>query len=223
MKTQKSIYQIIKPILFTAAFVQAFALQALSYEADSYSGYDSIVKELTSSTYSNKSINTSTEMIKFHAGLGVLTSRLSMNLPKGLPSLKTLRGFEARFGIDLFSPNWVAETAVRTFNPEEFADAELSMREFDLLLLYTAAIDRPIHFNIGGGMSARYLDISGGTISEQFARKNTTPASVLTTGLHAFLTPGLSIGAQLSYRSPIVRETIDNGSLDGSVRLAGRF
>lgn len=223
MNNKKIFLISVKSLLCLATFVQITVDTCFAADDESYSGYESIIKELSASHYSHVNQTAKpNEVIRFHAGVGMITSRLSLDLPSGLPDATTLRGYEARFGIDLFSPNWIAETAVRTFDPEPILNTQLSLREFDLLIVYNNEIGRPLHFNIGGGISARYLDLQG-QIANDIAPSNTTPASILTAGISARFTPQISMGAQVSLRSPIVQETIDRGSLDGSIRLSGRF
>lgn len=195
-----------------------------SYAEENYSGYDSIIRELSGSQHSSISTTSSGAMdvIRFHAGVGMIATHVSLDLPKPLPQKKTLRGFEARLGIDLFSPRWVAEGAVRTFDPENIAEGQISLREFDLLVVYKNRAAKSLEMSIGGGMSARYLDITGGVAGE-FPRSNTTPASVFLFGLNAYITPAFSLGAQVSYRSPLVQETVDNGSFDGGLKIAGHW
>lgn len=210
-------------LALTLAFVQFAGSQVRAQDDGTYSSYESIVRDLSSTHHNirNSETEDSIDIIRFHTGVGLITSRLSMDLPRGLSSSKTLRGYEAWGGIDLFSVNWVAEVAVRTFDPERLGSNEISMKEFDLLVIYNAQLSQPLGFSVGGGMSARYLDITGAPTN--FPRSNTTPASVLTLGLSANFTKIFSLTGQISYRSPLVQDTIDDGSVDGSIRLAGHF
>lgn len=195
-----------------------------AYADEDYSGYDSIIKELTSTRSSATDLapQDAYETIKFHAAVGMVSSQLSLS-GKGLPDSKSLQGFEARFGIDLFSSNWEAVGAVRTFDPERASLAELHLREFDLLVMYKKRINKSIaEFTVGGGMAARYLDLTG-SLPSGIASSYTTPSSVLSTGIAFYFAPAISLGGMVSYRNPIITETIDDGSFDGALQIAGHF
>lgn len=212
--------------LFVCTLVLLTQHLAVAQDFDSYESYDSIVNELSSSSYtaSQASTKDSFETIRFHVGVGLVTSTTKISTP--LPTTAKdvdLQGFEARFGIDLFTPHWVAESAVRSYNPESYASGEVHLREFDLLVLYHTSAGRPFDFNIGGGMTARYLTFNNITSRENFARDNTTPSSVFTLGVDFGLTRAFSLGAQISYRNPFVNETADKGSIDGGVQLTGHL
>ena len=191
---------------------------------ENYSGYDSIIHELSASTHykNTEAPKDPLDSVRFHLGVGMVSSRVSLDLPKGLAKEKSLHGFEARLGVDLFSPNWVAEGTVRSFDPEPFNGGQLSLKEFDLLLTYHFRPERPVDFTLGGGMAARYLEITGDTKGE-FARSNSTPMSVLSFGILANITPEFNVGAEVSYRSTLVSDTIDDNSVDGGLRIGGRF
>ncbi|OFZ12781.1 MAG: hypothetical protein A2Z20_06985 [Bdellovibrionales bacterium RBG_16_40_8] len=211
--------------IFTiSSFVQIAVSAATASDPGGYSNYESIVRELSSSRYESSKATSDDpfESIRFHAGVGVITSLLSINLPKKLPNSVSLHGFEATVGIDLFSHYWRSDISIRNYDPEKVGLGEISFKEFDLLVIYNDKINSLLEFNLGGGMSARYLNING-DIKETPHRSNTTPASVVTMGLGASITSGFSILGQVSYRSPLVHDTIDDGSLDGSVRVIGHF
>lgn len=200
--------------------------RASAQDHEDYSGFDSIVRELSSSHASapSKPTEGTLETVQFHLGLGLISTSVALDLPKPFKSGSVLmQGFGARFGIDLFSSNWVAEAGIRSFNPEKFSSHEISLREFDLLVLYHTAPGRSFDFNFGGGMTARYLDITGGGTETTFPHQNITPTSVVTTGFDVGLTRAFSIGVQISYRSSFVSPSADRGSIDGGLQLTGHL
>lgn len=193
--------------------------------AENYDGYDSIVREL-SSTHSEAPPRSegTLDTVRFHLGLGLISSSIALDLPKPYKSGAVLmQGFGARLGIDLFSPYWVAETGIRSYNPEKFSSHEVHLREFDLLILYHTAPGRTFDFNIGGGMTARYLDVSGSVTEANFPSENITPSSVITLGFDFGLAKAFSIGAQISYRSPFISRTADSGSFDGGLMFTSHL
>lgn len=206
------------------SFVQAPLANAAIEDEESYSSYESIVQELTSSRSQQNRVAPldPMEMIRFHASLGWVSSRLALNLPAGLPNATTMTGIETRFGIDLFSPYWIAEGAIRSFNPENINEFEMNFREFDLLVNNRNVVSRSFSFLFGAGLSARYLDFS--TPPPGFSKaNNTTPASVLTVGLSTQITKVMTFDAALSYRKALVQDTADSGAVDGVFRLSGHF
>lgn len=211
-------------LTLTLAWLLCLNAQAESYET--YDGYDSIVRELSSNRYETPSAKNEVTLdtVRFHLGVGLISSSVTLDLPNPYKSGSVLmQGFGARFGIDLFSSHWVAESGIRSFNPERFSSHEIHLREFDLLIVYHTAAARTFDINVGGGMTARYLDISGGISGSNFPSQNITPSSVLTLGFDVGLAKTFSIGAQLSYRSPFVGESADRGSLDGGLHFTGHL
>lgn len=191
--------------------------------SDDYSSYDSIVRELSSSSTRIRTDSPSDpEIVKIHAGIGIVTSQLRLDLPGTLPSAKTLQGIEVRLGIDLFDPNWIAEGAIRAFNPQPFANGEVGLREFDLLVKYRNALNHPIYFSIGAGMAARYLQFSDGIEGIANTRPS-TPSTIVSAGFEAEIGQKFSAGIGLSYRSRMISETPDEQAFDGSLQLLGHF
>jgi len=214
---------VMKKFNLALTFVGVFAIQITSGSADTFSSYDDIVKELSSSRYEAKSATQpEQEVIRFHAGIGFVTSRVSLDLPAQYPGIYTLSGYEARLGIDLFSPRWIAEGAVRSYNPEIFSGTELSLKEFDLMVNYRWPAARKIDLTFGGGMAARYLDFKG-TIPAATLESYITPSSLFASSLILNVSSHINLGLAISYRNPLIDETVDNGSLDGAFRLSGQF
>jgi hypothetical protein len=210
-------------VAFTLTFVLLPKAMAIPDDDRSYSSYDDIIKELSSSRYEAPTdTGSQEELIRFHAGVGLLTSRVGLNLPNNYPSSRTLQGFEARLGIDLFSRHWIAEGAIRAYDPEIFSNVEMSLKEFDLTVSFRDRLAAPIEYTIGAGMTARYLDFIG-NIPEGVSQHNSTPSSVLNGGLIFRFNSALNIGAIASYRNPLIQDTADDGSLDASLRLGGQF
>jgi hypothetical protein len=195
----------------------------LVHADDTYSSYDDIVRDLSTSTsYQTSTATNKEELIRFHTSFGLITNYIGLNLPKGLPNSASLSGYEFRLGIDLFSQNWISYGTIRSYDPENFRSGQIEMKEFDLMVVYNDAIRGSFRYSIGGGMTSRYLDFIG-TFSERFNRKNSTPASVILLGLDSKISRPLSAGLTMTYRSPLISETIDNGGWDGNVHLSAQF
>ena len=170
---------------------------------DSYRSYEDIVKELTGPnvTTSARSQISKLDLIRIHASVGGTASRLNLKLPKGLPSGVSLNGVEAVLGIDLFSQRWIAEGAVRSFDRENIADSELSMKEFDIRVVHQVPLWERFDFRWGGGMSARYLTFSNAFAgNEDLALEYTTPATVFLLGAQTKFNHAVGITAEVAYR-----------------------
>jgi hypothetical protein len=156
--------------------------------------------------------------------VGFVAGRAQLDVPKQIPRSVNLQGVEAVLGIDLFTQRWIAEGALRAFNQQEYSNSEVSLKEFDLRLVHQIPISRGIEARFGGGMSARYVSFSGlpsevtGVSSEY-----STPASVVLLGLQARFSHVIGLSADVSYRSRLINDTVDKGSMDGSIRLSGSF
>ena len=187
--------------------------------------YEGILSELSSSSKAPLSPTQNTDpfaSIMLHGGVGLVSSYLNVGTKSSSLS-GLLTGVEASFGIDLFSSYWLAEGSIRSFGSDQIAkDLHISLREFDLKLIHRNPLNQHMLMRFGTGLSARYMDASGPLIPEGRLMQ-TTPAMILMLGLQAYLTRGVSLGADLSYRNPLIEETIDRSSLDASLRLDAHF
>jgi hypothetical protein len=202
--------------LFAAPLVQA---------SEEYSSYDDIIKDLKgseiSAAYSSPK-KSDFDNIKIHAGAGLTNTRLSLDTPQGLRSSAALRGVELFVGIDLFSPRWVAEGAVRSYVDESYSGTNLSLSEFDLKLVYRSNLSSKMYWRAGGGMAARYLDFEVKPAQLE-KRTYTTPASVIVAGFGAQFSPAFSAGVDFSYKNTLINDTIDKSAVDGNIRFTGTF
>jgi hypothetical protein len=212
-----------RKILFATivmTFVQVHASEDLS-------SYEQIVRELTSPSTTSTRYNTKNsglETIRIHASVGATATRVNLKLPAGLPAGASLGGAEVVLGIDLFSPRWIAEGAVRSFSQESFADSDISLKEFDLRIMHQVPIWEKFDLRWGGGMSARYLKFSNSFANaSEVGLEYTTPASVFILGAQTKFNHAVGITAELAYRSRLISDTVDRNSFDGSVRISGSF
>ena len=160
------------------------------------------------------------ENIWIHAGVGYATATQTLSFEDGNKSYLNLKGLQAQVGIDLFSENWMSEGTVRSFADSEDTTSQVSLKEFELKIFYKDHINRNLGFRVGGGVSGRYMTIQRRGAE---ALSYTTPSSVATGGLDWYLTERLSLGAELSLRTSMISDTLDRGSLDGTVRLDAHF
>ncbi len=205
--------------------ISLMSFNLLAQVEEDHISYEGILSELSASnrsTFAPVSEDPFSSLL-IHGGLGLVSSYVSVAPSGGKSYAGLLTGVEASFGIDLFSRTWLAEGSLRSFGNENFAkDLKVGLREFDLKLVYRNPISSKLMARFGGGLSARYLDVAGPAI-QNGGFVQTTPTSVLTTGLHAYLSRAISIGADVSYRSPLIDETLERASVDGTLKLDAHF
>ena len=219
-----------KKILLSLLLVFVNQLTFAAEDTDYEGGFDSLVKELTQSrsTVDESSNIDPFDLVKIHFGIGVVNTLITFDTNKGLVS-GGQHGFQASLGIDLFSPNWVAEGVVRSFAEVEMDQTWASLHEFDLKIAYQSTSRRFFNPFLGLGMAARYLDLkqmektSPAAAPTKTLTQHSTPSSVIFTGISYPITDGMSLAAEISYRKPIIDETIERSAADFTIRFNTHF
>jgi hypothetical protein len=214
-----------KLLLFAAvlSLLTPKALAATDLDDDEMVGYEQILKELSGSPTSTTRGSARIEEdpfanIMIHGGVGMVSTFGQAHVPDGSIQYSQ-QGIQATLGIDLFSPNWVAECSARSFARADYQDADMSLREFDIKFLYRDVISKGIGYRMGAGVAARYMTINFmGTNTEY-----TTPASVIGGGLDLNFTKHVSVGVDVSSRNSLVAETGDRSSVDATLRMDAHF
>lgn len=208
----------------TVLFILTLGLSSHGSETE-YSSYDDIIRNLRGAETSARISEvepSSFQAIKIHAGAGLTNSHVRLATPGALKSSATLRGVEAFVGIDLFSRAWSAEGAVRSYTSEPFSNTQLTLKEFDIKVVYRQEMGRPFYWRAGAGVAARYLDFSNRP-PELEKKTYTTPASLLVVGVGAQMSPSFSAGLDINYKNALINDTIDRSAIDGNIRLTGSF
>ncbi len=195
--------------------------------SEDYESFDSIVRGLSRSRSApavDLRPQDPLEQVQFHGGVALATTLVQVQT-QGLPfSTALLRGVEASLGIDLFTPRWVAEGALRSFAEERAQkDLYVSLKEFDLKFVHRIPKSTHSHYRFGAGLSARYLDMSQKSADRTLRQEFNTPAALVFLGGHTVISRHLSAGAEVSYRAPLVGETADKGGASASLRLDSQF
>ncbi len=217
--------------------VSNIATAAVGYDEDAadYVGYDSIVEDLQKQTAKPMSAPKTTarksnwfssnapgsdpfENVWIHAGVGFAQTAQNLSLPNGTDAYMASRGVQAAIGIDILGPSLAAEGAVRTFGESEDSSSKITLKEFDLKILFKQRLSR-LGIRAGGGLSARYMTVRSGIDTYDI----TTPASVILLGGDVYLTPSVSLGLDLATRNAMISETFDRTSFDGTLRIDTHF
>lgn len=230
-------------LLFLTFTISAFA----QYEDENTIGYDQIVEELTDRPRTRAKYKVDYDdpfaSVLMHGGVGVTSSHLSIETGDGPSKNGFHKGVEFNFGIDLFSPVWIAEGTVRSFGSEEFDELNVSLKEFDLRLIHRIPVGNNFFLRFGGGLAARYLKVDQWVNNEKETievaetekstsetpqktlsqRTFTTPSSIFIIGLDSALNKTVSLGIELAYRSALIEETIDKSAFDAILKVDTHF
>lgn len=214
MKLQKGF--LISLLILTSTLVQA----AEDYQEVSY---DDLVNQLNKKKTSViRGANDPFDNIQLHAGFGLITSANNVNTGGSRDVLKYQNGFQLSLGIDLFSPNWTAETALRNFGQARSGTETRSLREFDLKLMHRDSLGSDkAGFRLGAGIGNRYLKIddpdNGININDN------TPTALFFGGIDAFASKNLSLGIEAGVRTSMINQTADRSAVDLTVRMDTYF
>jgi hypothetical protein len=207
------------------------ASSAASSDSDADSmGYDAIVNSLTKEQATQAAVTrarqptkhdeSSFDSVWMHGGVGFANYIESVRFSDGTTAQLNQKGIQAALGIDLFSPNWMAEGTARSFAEDGDAKVSSSVHEFELKILYKDRISPRLGYRAGAGLTGRYLTIKRlGFADEDY----TTPTSVATLGGDAFLNDRFSLGADINARNSLIGETIDHNSFDLTLRVDAHF
>lgn len=190
--------------------------------------YDDIISELAGS---NNRLATATptqstgiglEDVRLHASVGAIASSTQLNGRGELPKSQAMSGAELVLGIDLFSREWLAEGAIRSFQTQDILDTSISLREFDLRIVREFKMSRSNHLRFGSGISTRYISF-GQAPTDDIGAEYTTPALVALLGYKFNLIESVNLTADITYRPSLISDSIDDGALDGGLRIGGSF
>ena len=219
-----------KRFVFGSCLLVFFAFNSSSW-AQEVDDFDNIVKSLSNSTRAKAPSTTRStnplDTSEIHAGIGIASNFSSMHTAAGHNIHSTQRGVQAALGIDLLSPDWLAEGTARSFTDQDVPDARVVLKEFDLKVLNKGAFMGMFTYRVGAGLSARYLTVNEHSTDSanpgELKSDYVTPASVFTGGIEARFNKMISFGSDVSYRTALITETIDQNSFDFVVRVDAHF
>lgn len=183
--------------------------------------YDSIISQYSRTKEVQTAASDPFESVKFHLGVGITNTFFNVDLQSNQKLFVSQRGVQANLGVDLFSRHWTAEGTFVNYGEEVYKNAKVSLKEFDLRLIYKNLVNTGWGYRIGGGLSARYLKISQnfGLADKEYS----TPSTTLLGGIEAHLNSSLSVGVEVAGRSALIDDTPEAASMDFGVRVDGHF
>lgn len=178
-------------------------------------GYEDLVRQISSK---KKNIEDRRQphpfdQVMIHSGVGYVNSFTVMDI-QNRESQKYQNGIELSLGVDLFSPNWYAETSFRNFGVTSYGPQEIILKELDLKVGFKDHLQKPFVFKIDGGLANRYLKINDS--DRDVAINDTTPMLLGTVGIAAELSPLISLGVNFSGKSALISRTADKSAFDFS-------
>jgi hypothetical protein len=207
-----------KQIIFIFIFVMSSTVPA------SYESYDEIVDKLSRyddapTEPSQSSRGGVRSFSRAHIGLGIAQSFFDADVA-GLDSrVQNQGGLIINLGVDLLSSTWGVEGSYTNFGSQNTDSTEINLREFSLKGLYKPQLSSSWVMRLGLGLSSRFLDISNmaGVSSYQ------TPSGLFLFGMDSYISRRISIGADLSFKTAMISDTIDQSSVDLSFRVDTHF
>lgn len=160
------------------------------------------------------------DQIALHASLGLATSLNTYHI-NNRSLTRGLNGFQISVGIDLFSPEWMAELALRNYGTRQSGTESQSQREVDLKVLHKGSLGQKMGYRAGTGLSTRYIRFSDPALDINLSQES--PNLLLVGGLDSYLNDQVNLGAELSLRSALIDQALDRNSMDLMVRLETSF
>ncbi len=205
-------------VSFLTFFVATIVQAEPAYEEVTY---DDLVNQI-SKKRKQLSPNSSPQLdeLKIYAGVGLITGVNSVRV-LGSESYKYQNGFQISLGIDLFSPFFASEAVLRNFGQSHSGSETRSFREFDLKFLYHNRIDSQVGFRAGAGLGTRYFKLSDPVSGADI--NDSTPTSVLFSGIDVFASSALTLGFEAGFRSAMITSTADKNAVDFTFRIDTQF
>lgn len=183
--------------------------------------YDDLVNQLSSRKKATvQDANDPFDTIKIHTGFGLISTAANMSAG-GSSSYRYMNGFQLSAGIDLFSPNWMAEGVLRNFGQSSSGTEDRSMREYDLKALYRNKLADSLSYRLGGGIGTRTLKLSDN--AKNFAVNDITPLTVLVGGIDVQVSQYIGFGVEAGLRTAMVTSTADKNSGDLTLHMDASF
>jgi hypothetical protein len=189
--------------------------------------FEELVKELNSKVSIKDRIQTGSikidpfESLQIHFSLGLIQTVNSLLVSdKAISRLED--GVQLGLGIDLFSPEWVAEGLLKNYGRSTQNDSSLALREFDLRLSYLQqAPQNKMKFRLGNGLGARYLRYTNKWSGD--SQFQTTPIYLLGFGLIIPVGDHFDFGVEVQGHLALINETMDRHGLSLILRLDNFF
>ncbi|GIL17778.1 MAG: hypothetical protein BroJett040_15290 [Oligoflexia bacterium] len=194
-------------------------VQASDYEEVSYDDLINRLNKKKSKVIQSQS-SSPLDDIMIHAGFGLVTTVSNVNFGDRNYS-HTYNGFQLSFGIDLFSPDWVAEGAIRNYGNAQTGSEYRTLRETDMKVMYRGKTSDRGGYRLGTGLATRYFKVNDPINNVHIS--DTTPSALFFGGIDASINRHFGVGIEVGYRSAMVNYTSDKNSVDFMLRMDSFF
>jgi hypothetical protein len=189
--------------------------------------YEQLVRELNSrvSKQQRQALQSTSvdpfEQLKIHVSLGFVQTVNSFVIEdRTLSRLED--GIQLGVGIDLFTPEWVAEGLLKNFGQSRQNDSTVALREFDLRLSYLqSAPQSKMKLRMSNGLGARYLRYRSDW--SQLNTYQTTPVYLLGLGFLVPIGNHFDLDFEFQGHMSLVSDTMDRHGLALVLRLDNVF
>ncbi len=206
-------------ICLSFATLALFATKVLAEEVKELT-YDDLVERLSQKKARViRNQNDIRDDLKIHAGFGLLSSMNTMNAGSGKDEIKYQNGFQISLGIDLLSPLWASEVALRNFGQAKSGTETRTLREFDLKFFHHDMFSRNSGYRLGAGLGTRYFKLQ----DQDLQIDESTPIALMMGGLDIFASSHFSVGFEAGFRTSMVNTSADKGGLDLTLRMDAYF
>jgi hypothetical protein len=189
--------------------------------------YEQLVRELNAKVNKrDHRINQSNaidpfETLKIHMSFGFVQTYSTLLVNSRTVS-RLEDGIQLGVGIDLFSPEWVAEGVLKNFGQSSMNDSTLALREFDLRLTYLQeAPKQKLKIRVVNGLGGRYLRFNSPW--EEFYKYQTTPVYLMGFGFLVPVGSHFDFDFEVQGHVSLINDTIDRHGLSLVFRLNNVF
>lgn len=189
-----------------------------------YESYDEIVsklskyqdEELTENQAYRSEIRTYS---RAHIGIGLAQTFFDADAVALNSRMQNQGGLLINVGVDILNERWGLEGSYANFGRSRTDNSEISLREFSLKGLYKPSLNKTWSMRLGLGFSSRYLQINNPAIDKNYR----TPSGLFLLGLDSHINSFISVGADFSFKTAMIDDTIDKNSVDLSFRFDTHF
>lgn len=210
-------------------FAFTAATNVRASDDDSYASYEAIVNELTANANDNVPVaKEDWDEVAMQGGMSFVTSYVNIGIE--VPGVATINngglmtGFEGHVGSNLFSRQVRGELAFRAFVPKEMgSEMQANLKDLESRIVFLPRLQDRTVIRMGLGLSARFIDVEGRIASGSYAYSSTDLASSVFLGFERKLSPAVSVGPDVAYRSGIDGNPLLKSSWDAAIRLNASF
>lgn len=189
-----------------------------------YESYDEIVDKL--SKYSNTEVtqkpvftSSSRTFSTAHLGLGFTQTFYDADASSLNSNMQNQGGLLVTVGVDLLNEQWGVEGSFINFGKLEASNSDIKLKEFTIRGLYKPSVAKNWNMRLGLGVSSRFLDISNSEINRSYK----TPSGLFLFGIESYMNSFISVGADLSFKTAMINDTIDKNSIDLAFKVDTHF